>query len=403
MNANDMRFHPVAELFPLMEGDEFETLVNDICANGLLEPIWVHPDDGSIVDGRNRYRACIKAQVKPKTRKWSGTGSLVGFVVSVNLHRRHLTASQRAVVGTEMLPLLEAEAKVRQATSGPGVYGGKPLSPILDEAVSGRSDAQAAKTVGVSRGYVAAGKKIKEERPALYEEVRAGKKTIPQAMKELAKVQKADALQSAQTSISTAARKGISEVCDIRNCSMQELLASGIRPDCIITDPPYPHEYLYLYEELAKLAKDVPLVAVMCGQSYLPEVLQSMHAHLKYRWVLAYLTPGGQAVQLWQRKVNTFWKPVLLFGEIPDRWMGDVCKSDVNDNDKRFHDWGQSESGMADLIERLSEPGQLICDPFVGGGTTAVSALRLGRRFVGCDVNTEAVKNSIHRCEAIYS
>lgn len=244
---------------------------------------------------------------------------------------------------------------------------------------------------------------IAEKFPESFSAIRAGKKTLPQATKELAKAQKADATQTAQKSISTAARKSISSVCDIRACSMRDLLTSGIRPNCIITDPPYPHEYLPLYGALAELSKDIPLVAVMCGQSYLPEVLKSMCAHLKYRWTLAYLTPGGQAVQLWKRKVNTFWKPVLLFGEIPDRWLGDVSKSDVNDNDKRFHDWGQSESGMADLVERLSEPGQLVCDPFVGGGATAVAALRLGRRFVGSDIDADAVKTSIGRCEAVYA
>lgn len=50
-----------------------------------------------------------------------------------------------------------------------------------------------------------------------------------------------------------------------------------------------------------------------------------------------------------------------------------------------------SESGMRDLIERLTKPGDLVCDPFLGGGTTAVACLSLGRRFVGCDINADAV------------
>ena len=186
-----MKFHAVAEIFPMMEGDEFLKLVEDIRANGLLEPIWLHPDDGSVIDGRNRYRACSEAKVEPKTRKWNGKGSLVEFVLSMNLHRRHLTASQKGCVGTDVLPLLEAEAKARQATSGPGVYGAKPHSPRLDEGVSGRSDTQAAKAVGVSRGYVADAKKLKVEQPALYEEVRSGKKTIPEAKAAVKQAKKA--------------------------------------------------------------------------------------------------------------------------------------------------------------------------------------------------------------------
>src|SRR5690349_6175265 len=117
-----MKFHPVAALFPLMEGEDFAALVEDIRENGLLEPIWTH--DGQIIDGRNRYRACEAAGVKPHFRQWDGTGSLVAFVVSLNLKRRHLTAAQRAMVAVDLLPLLEAEAKQRQGTRtdlrGPG-------------------------------------------------------------------------------------------------------------------------------------------------------------------------------------------------------------------------------------------------------------------------------------------
>lgn len=87
--------------------------------------------------------------------------------------------------------------------------------------------------------------------------------------------------------------------------------------DAIITDPPYPEEYVPLYGELARLAKGClktdSILAVMCGQSYLPRIIQLIAAHMEYRWTMAYLTPGGQAVQLWDRQVNTFWKPILLF------------------------------------------------------------------------------------------
>lgn len=188
----------------------------------------------------------------------------------------------------------------------------------------------------------------------------------------------------------------INSICDIRHCSCLELFKSGIKPDAVITDPPYEKKYLGVYEELSKAAKDVPLVAVMCGQSYLQEVINRLCAFLDYRWTLAYLTPGGQSVQQWEAKVNTFWKPVLLFGKSTE-WIGDVCKSNPNDNDKRFHEWGQSESGMADLVSRLTKPGQLVCDPFLGAGTTAIVSILLGRKFVGCDIYSGSVNISKRR------
>ena len=168
--------------------------------------------------------------------------------------------------------------------------------------------------------------------------------------------------------------------------------------DIIITDPPYPQEYLPVYETLARFGARVlkpgGSMLVMIGQSYLPDVLALMTPYVRYNWTLAYLTPGGQSAQLWQRKVNTFWKPVLWFvnGDYAGDWIGDVAQSMTNDNDKRFHNWGQSESGMADLIERFTYPGQLVCDPFGGAMTTGVVAVGKNRLFIGIDNDPECIR-----------
>jgi site-specific DNA-methyltransferase (adenine-specific) len=233
------------------------------------------------------------------------------------------------------------------------------------------------------------------------EKVKSRVSSLHQVQKEIKKAHHQEERVEAQKAITTEARKSLEAVCDLRVCSCAELLRSGIKPNAVITDPPYPKEFLPLFTELAEACKfaNVPLVAVMSGQSYLPEVLQRLCEHLNYRWTLAYLTPGGQAVQLWKAEVNTFWKPILLFGDAMD-WLGDVVTSKVNDNDKRFHEWGQSESGMADLVERLTKPGQLVCDPFLGGGATAIAALALGRRFVGCDISAECIETTRQRVEA---
>lgn len=173
--------------------------------------------------------------------------------------------------------------------------------------------------------------------------------------------------------------------------------------DVIITDPPYPEEYLPLYEalaqEAARILKPGGSLVVMCGQSYLPQIFCLMSSHLTYHWTLTYLTPGGQSPQIWPRKINTFWKPVLWFvkGEYQGDWHGDVIKSDVNDNDKRFHDWGQSESGMRRLVENFSQPGETVLDPFCGGGTTGLVAIEAGRLFVGIDSDPESIRTTKER------
>lgn len=191
-------------------------------------------------------------------------------------------------------------------------------------------------------------------------------------------------------------KQGQNVTADVRLGDFRDTLSDLIpgSVDAVITDPPYPREFLPLWSDLAEHAgkwlKPGGILAAMSGQIHLHDVIGRLGEHLDYWWTLAYLTPGGQAVQVFPRRVNTFWKPVLIYrnGDGPQpEWFGDVAKSDVNDNDKRLHHWGQSESGMADLVKRLTRPGELIVDPFMGGGTTGVVALELGRRFTGCEIS----------------
>ena len=100
--GHPLPFHPLSELFPLLDGKAFDDLAEDIAKNGLREPIWTY--QGSILDGRNRYRACERAGITPTSRAYTGDNP-VAFVVSLNLHRRHLDESQRAIVAAKIANL----------------------------------------------------------------------------------------------------------------------------------------------------------------------------------------------------------------------------------------------------------------------------------------------------------
>src|SRR5262245_27570638 len=94
-----LTFHPLATIFSLLEGEEFDALVADIAASGLCEAVWLY--QGQILDGRNRYRACQALGLDCATRDYLGNDPL-GFVLSMNLRRRHLDESQRAMVGARL-------------------------------------------------------------------------------------------------------------------------------------------------------------------------------------------------------------------------------------------------------------------------------------------------------------
>lgn len=160
--------------------------------------------------------------------------------------------------------------------------------------------------------------------------------------------------------------------------------------DFIITDPPYPKEYLPLYETLSIRAnewlKPTGLMLVMCGQSYLDEILALMTKHIDYYWMAAYLTPG-QPTPLRTRQVNCSWKPILIFGnrDYKGKIFGDVFSSDRSE--KEFHEWQQSVSGMEAIIKQFCLPGQSILDPFCGTGTTGIAALKYNCTFVGIELD----------------
>ena len=175
----------------------------------------------------------------------------------------------------------------------------------------------------------------------------------------------------------------------------------------IITDPPYPKEYLPLYAGLSKVAarvlKDSGSLICMTGQSYPPEVIQLLVAELNYQWCMCYLTPG-QKTQLWQRHLHTAWKPLLWFvkGEYKGDWLGDdVMTSPAND--KRFHEWGQSFDGMKNIIERLTNPNDIILDPFLGGGTTGIVAISCKRKFIGVDIEQSCIDTTEQRLKEIFN
>lgn len=108
--------HPLAAIFPLMPVAEMRELADDIVTCGLREPIVLL--DGMVLDGRNRLAACAFAEVEPRFVDFDGDDALA-FVLSHNLHRRHLTESQRAMVAARIAKL----PRGRPGSENPSIDG----------------------------------------------------------------------------------------------------------------------------------------------------------------------------------------------------------------------------------------------------------------------------------------
>jgi hypothetical protein len=173
--------HPAADVFPLMEGEELQKLADDIRANGQRDAIVLH--ENRILDGRNRYLACLRAGVTPRfvsSTRIESSLSPIAYVVSYNLRRRHLDASQRAMIGAELIPLFKAEAKERQRAAG-GAHPG-PLPANLPE--PGEAREKVAEAMNVSpRSVETARRVLQEAPPEVVEAVKAGRIAVSAAAK----------------------------------------------------------------------------------------------------------------------------------------------------------------------------------------------------------------------------
>ena len=157
----------------------------------------------------------------------------------------------------------------------------------------------------------------------------------------------------------------------------------------VLTDPPYGDDAEPLYEWLAEWSARVlvPGGSLICytGQSRLDRDIGIFARHLRWWWLLTML--HHQSQRLPGKFVTAEFKPVLWF--VKERRLGrtlvnDVLRSPARNKDD--HDWGQGEAGVPLLIEQLTEPGDLIADPFAGTALWGHIATENGRRWVGADV-----------------
>jgi 16S rRNA G966 N2-methylase RsmD len=170
----------------------------------------------------------------------------------------------------------------------------------------------------------------------------------------------------------------------------------------VLTDPPYDKDSIGLFGAAAVAAQHVlrpgGSLLIYAGQKYLGDVIAAMAPHLRYWWTFA-LVHQGSAQLLQKLGLRCGWKPILWFVK---ETRGDVAAivPDIlegSGREKAVHEWQQGEAEAATLIERFTNPGDLVADFFAGSGTVLAAAKRLDRRFVGFEIQAANVEKIAER------
>ncbi|MBP9034543.1 MAG: ParB N-terminal domain-containing protein [Pseudomonadales bacterium] len=252
--SNPLEFHAIAGLLPLMEPAELDALAEDIRRNGLLEPIVLH--EGRILDGRNRYLACQKAEVPVRTRELPADTNPWAFAWSENAERRHLSAGQRAAVYVRIVEGSDAwiaeqakrrnDANARRSAATkarPRTKDGRRLasSPRSNERPLDRQSKNPARraiatAAGVSPATISRAVTLKRHRPDLLEKVRTGELTEPQARRQMERDERREALRAkaAQVAVAPVEWRIIAGDCIAELAQLEPATAR-----LIFADPPY--------------------------------------------------------------------------------------------------------------------------------------------------------------------
>ena len=376
------------QLFAPLRSEEYDALKADIRKRGVMVPVELD-EHGAILDGHHRAKIAAELGITYPSvvRTFESEQDKREWVLKVNLLRRHLGP----VSWADSFTRLAAERHVEVGKPGRHNAKGDTVSSLAEE-------------VGVNLRTVQRRLRVAKElapHPELAAKVDAGEMEVKRAQRIIRE-------QAAEERRAEPPKTVASPLVTITHGDFREALPANLSDgsvDLILTDPPYPGEYAHLFTDLADVASTIlkpsGVLIALVGQYHLREYMARLDEHLRYRWMGAYMVPGPRN-RVHAARVGTGWKPLLVYTrtdapkDLP--WLLDDVVASSGD-DKQHHHWGQNVGPFATLIEALTDPGALVVDPFVGGGTTAVAAKAAGRRFFGCDVDASAVTTATERVE----
>jgi hypothetical protein len=416
------------QLLPELTPEEFAALKADVAEHGILVPVVIDADSGLIIDGHHRLQAWTELRAEGlkvpdyprEVRRFATDKERIEFVVAANLFRRHLNRAQRAEVVARLrtegwsLRRIGEVVGVDAATAFRDLAGVADATPGGEESatVTGRDDKRYPAHrprpsptifVGSPRDAARAAKALQtlgDDASGLIGLSRA---------EERARVVTMDRIRS-EAAEGPSEHSG--ETWELRTGDFREALAdlADQSVDAIVTDPPYDNDGVPLYEPLGafclRVLKPGRLATVYAGHLHLDEEMELLaKGGLTYMWHGVNVLPGLHT-KVHVRKVNGRHRSVLLYSAgtyEPRRWVHDLVFAEGRGgpDERPLHPWQQAVEPVRHWIRQVSEPDELIVDPFLGSGTSAVAAVLEGRRFLGCDIDPGCVETARRRLEQL--
>ena len=380
---------PVYEkLVPTVSEDEYKSIKQSITDSGLWLPIIVNPQ-GIILDGHTRFKICQELGITLKHAERTFENELLEkkFVIECNLKRRQLKDIQKVQLGIPLQKINLEIGKNKMSEGGKGKVSSK------DETFN--SNKKTAEAIGVSQSTFERGKKILAYAPKeTVQNLEKGKSNIA---KEYQNIQKQEKREKRQEEINNL-QVILPEKVTLHNSEVQKVFVEGNSVSLIFTDPPYHEKYLHLYESLAvhasRVLRDGGSLICYAGHYAIGKIINMMEAQgLNFHWPIAVIHSGPSA-SVFGRKILVGYKPMLWFtkGKYEGEFVKDCIKSEFQG--KELHEWAQSTVESDYYIKYLTLENEIVYDPFLGQGTFGISAVKLNRQFIGCEVDKGHFENA---------
>lgn len=381
------------DLIPPLTKEEFKQLENNCMSEGIREKILTW--NGFIIDGHNRYEIATRWDLdfETESKHFDNEEAVKEWMILNQLGRRNLALYQRTVLALELVKLFKDKAKENLSKGGSNFSPkeGFANSQKVTDTVNSIKEISTISKVG--QNTLSRVKVIQEKAPEeVKAKLRTGEVSINAAYKEIKKEEKKAEKENERDRLAEIGKNKKIEI-DFRLGDFEEVfkdIPDG-SIDCIITDPPYPKEFIEVWSKLSRFAKRVLKPNGYCvaysGQMYLPEVMKRMCENLDYYWTFAVYHEGQTQIV---NGINLMcrWKPVLIFQNGKKKIENTFQDYFISEQrEKNGHDWQQSKSGVAYLIEMFTKKGDTILEPFAGSGTTMIVAKAKGRNVIGAEID----------------